>query len=295
MAAVAYVTEKANVNTLAYVFGRIMAPSFQKTNVMMNLMDVENVPAETNVVRKEKSGYMTASGHTEATAFALAADGELTDSYVDLTAVAIGVISARSLHLRRFGGAKASINRFLDEQGKAIARYVDNDALSLATGFSTTVTASSVATFDDLYLCQFNIFNGNTPDQNLPLAFVAAPRAFYNLKVNASKTGATAFATDTMLGIFRDTGGKPLPNGYVGEICPGIQGWQTTGFATSASDDCYLVIHPKWAIAGIFDNNVIVKNAEKISEGVYDEVASFLFYDVAEYHDAAGVQYKADT
>lgn len=295
MSAVSYVTEKANVNTLSYVFGRIMAPSFQKVNVMLNLVHLENVPAETNVVRLEKSGYLVASAHTEATAFALAADGELTDTYATATAAAIGVVSARSLHLKRFGGAKAALPRFLDEQAKAIAHYVDDDAIGLFASTSSTVTSTTVTTFDDLYLGQYNIFAGDCPDQNVPLCYVAGPKSFYNLKVNASKTGAAAFANDAMLGIFKDTGGKPLPNGYVGEICPGIQGWQTTGFGTSSADDCYGLFHPMWGFAAIVDDNIIVKQAEKIVEGVYDEVASFLFYDVLEYHAAACCLVKSDT
>lgn len=295
MAAVAYVTEKANVNTLSYVFGKMMAPSFQKTNVMLNLMTVEDVPAETNVRRFEKSGYLTSSAHTEATAFALSANGELTDTYVDATAVAIACVSARSIHLQRFGGAKGSLSRFLDEQGKAIARYVDNDALSLFASVSATVTSTAGATFDDLYLGQYTIFNGNCPDQNINLAYVGSPRAFQNLKVQAQAAGAAAYANDVTLGIFKDTGGKPQPNGYVGQIAPGIDGWQTTGFQTSGSDTQHGLIHPIWGLAAIVDSSIIVKNAEKISEGFYDEVGSVYFYDVIEYHAAACVQMKSDT
>lgn len=294
--AVAYVTEKGNVNTLAYILGKQIAPSFQKGTVMMNLMYSENVPEGTNVVRMEKSGALVAEGHTEATAISLSANGELTDTYVDCTAVAIAVVSARSLHAKRFGGQRTSLPRFLDEQGKAIARYVDNDALSLATGLTgNVVTCTAGATFDDLYLGQYAIFNSNCPDQNVPLAFVGAPKAFQKLKTIASNNGAAAFGNDAMLGIFKDTGGKPLPNGYVGEIAPGIQGWQTTGFQTTGGDDQQLLIHPMWALCGIFDSSIIVKNVEKITEGFYDEVGSAYFYDVAEYHDAAGCQFKSDT
>jgi len=255
----------------------------------------EEVPAETNVKRFEKSGSLTASPHTEATAFALSANGELTDTYVDATAAAIACVSARSIHLQRFGGAKGSIGRFLDEQGKAIARYVDNDALSLFASVSATVTSTAGATFDDLYLGQYTIFNGNCPDLNLNLRYIASPRALQQLKVVAQAAGAAAFANDIMLGIFSENGGKPLPNGYMGVICPGIEAYQTTGFQTTGGDTQHGLVHPIWGLAGIFDSSIIVRNAEKISEGFYDEVGSVYFYDVIEYHAAACVQMKSDT
>lgn len=293
--AVANVTEKSNVNTLAYILGRQIAPSFQKKVVMMAHMYSEDVPADTNVVRLEKEGSLTATSHTEATAFSIGTEGELTDTYVDLTAVAIAVASARSLHARRFGGKRVSLERFLALQGAAIGRYVDNDALSLATSISNTVTSAAGMTFEDLYLGQYNIFNSECPDQDIPLVFVGAPRAMSHLKIQATQAGGAAFSNDVVLGIFRDSGGKPAMNGVIGQIAPGIVGVQTTGFQTSGNDNCQLLIHPKWALAGIFDTNIIVKNVEKITEGFYDEVGSAFFYDVGIYNNAAGVQMKSDS
>jgi hypothetical protein len=292
--AVAYVTEKSNVNTLSYVFSAMTAPSFQKRVVMMNHMHTENVPDNTNVKRFRKSGYLVASAQTEATAKALAADGELTDTYVDGTAASISVVSAQSDHLKRFGGEDGSLSRFATEQGAAIARFVDDDALSLAANFSQTKTCSTTATFTDLITAQTTIFNSNCPDLDIPLSFIGAPKSFGDLGIAAQSAGAAAYGNDVLLGIFKDTGGKPQANGYRGEIVPGIGGYMTTGFGTSGGDNQQLLVHPKWGIAGIFDAIIIVKTADKITEGFYNEIGSLYFYDVFEYHDAACVQFNSD-
>ncbi len=295
MAAVANVTEKGNVNTLSYVLSRMIAPSFQKTTVMMGLMSVENAPENTNVVRMQLGGALTASAQTEATALAYGSGGELTDTYVDLTMAACAVTSARSEQLNRFGGQAGSLARLADEQGRAIGRYVDNDAIGLFASTSQTVTSASVMTFDDVALGQFTVFNGNCPDLEIPLVLVAGPRAFKDLGLAAAQTGGAAYGTETMLGIFRETGGKPLANGYRGEVYPGVKGYMTTGFGTTGGDDRQGLFHPVWGFCGVFDSNIIIKNAYKISEGFYDEVGSLYFYDVSEYNAAACVQMRSNT
>ncbi len=293
--AVSYVTEKANVNTLSYVLSRMLAPSLQKRVVCMNLMYIEPAPTASNVVRIRKSGALTAGAQTESTAFALAANGELTDTYVDLTMAAAAVVSARSEQLDRFGGADGSLARIAAEQGAALARYVDNDALSLLASVSNTVTATAGLTFDDLATAQYYIFNANCPDLDMSLAAILGPRAFQKLNIAAHSSGAAAYANDAMLGIFKDTGGKPQANGYRGEIYPGIGGYMTTGFATTGGDDQQGLVHPKWGLAGTFDDSVRVKTAYKISEGFYEEVGSIYFYDVAEFNAGACCQIKSDT
>lgn len=292
---VAYVTEKANVNTLSYVFSSLMAPYFQKKSNALNHIYAENVPDNTNVKRFKKAGTLVASAQTEATAKALSADGELTDTYVDGTAASISVVSALSEHAKRFGGADASLSRLAAEQGGAIARFVDDDILSLAAGFSNTQTASTTLTFADLYTAQFTIFNGNCPDLDVPLHFVGAPKAFKDLGLAAATSGSAAYANDVLLGIFKDTGGKPAANGFRGEVIPGVLGFMTTGFAASGGDNRQMLVHPKWAIAGILDSGVIVKSQNQVTAGFYDEIGSLYFYDVFEYHDAAGVGVYSDS
>jgi hypothetical protein len=293
--AVNYITEKANVNTLSYVFGKISVPSFQKKVIMLNHMYLENVPAETNVLRLEKDGYLVAEAHTEATANALSANGELTDTYVDLTAAGICVVSGLSAEAQRFGGAKASPSRMLKEQGKALAHYLDDDALSLASSMATTVTSTAGLTFDDLYLGQYTIYAAECPDQDVQLSFIGAARGFQHLGLKATQAGAAAYANDVLLGIFKDTGGKPAANGFRGEVIPGVDGYMTSGFSTGSSDNYQMLIHPKWALACIMDQIPIVKTAEKVEEGFYTSIGSLLFYDVGTYCTSAGVCVKSDT
>lgn len=284
-------TEQGNFNTLAYTFARMMAPEFQKNTVMVNLMATENTPEGSDSKRWKKSGSLTAETVNESGTYSFSGNSELTDTNVETTVAKAVVVTKLTEEARRFGGADASENRITSLQGRAIARFVDNDALSLATGFSNVVTSTDDMTYEDLFLGQLNIFNADTPDQNVPLAFIGAPKAFHDLGVQAIQAGGSAFANDTLLGIF---GGPPQANGYRGEIVPGIQGFQTTGFQTTGSDNQQLLIHPMWGLCGILDPSITVKFEGVVSGGFYDEIGSLYFYDVAEWNDGACVQMRSD-
>lgn len=289
--AVVNITELSNSNTLGNLLSIAASPALVKTPVMMANMTLENLPSGTNVVKFRKNGSLTGALVAESTANAVDSNGELTDSSISATAAKAIVVSGLSVEEQQFG--YITLDRIATEQGTAIGRYVDNDALSMASGLATSVTCASVATVDDLMLAQMNIYNSNCPNQEVPLSAILGPRAVYNIKKDILQSGGTPWANPAMLDIF--AGAPVKANGLIGTI-PGFGNvFQTTGFATSSGDDVQMVIHPIWCLAGIFASAPVTWVQNRGAEGFYTEVASYYFYDVIEWNDLCGVKFLSDT
>ena len=289
--AVANITELSNSNTIGNALSAVASPAFVKSTVGMNLMYTENLPSMTNVKKFRKNGSLTAASLAESTAMAVDANGELTDTAVSATAAKCAVSSGLSVEEQKFG--TIDLARIGNEQFAAIARFVDNDFLSMASGLSQTQTATSVMTVDDLMTAQMTIYNGNVPNPEVTLAAVLGPKAVYNVKKEIIQSGASAWSNPAQLGLFQ--GAAVKANGLVGSI-PGVADvYQTTGFATGGGDDSQMLLHPMWCLAGIFDSAPQSWLTNKGSEGLYTEVVSYYFYDIVGWNDTAGVLVKSDT
>lgn len=288
---VAYLTELANSALPGKMLAPIVTPAFVKTNVMLNLMMVADLPpvGAGKVLSFPQKGSLTSETIAESTAYTLSANGELTDSQVDATAAKACVVSGPSAESERFG--RQPISRFIEEQAAAIARFVDNDALSLFSGLSQSVTASQYVDTDILFDAQYAILSADCPDDTDELQFVTNARGVTQLRKAIVNSGASVWSNPAMLSIL---GGKPQANGYMGSI-PGLCGiWKTSGHATSGSDTVQALIHPKWCLGAAIDSIPTVYVGQKISEGFYKEVGSLLFYDVLEVNDRAGCKVLSD-
>lgn len=291
MAAVANITEVSNAVTLGNLISRRASPALVAAAVGMGSLYAEDLPTGTNVKKFEKNGSLTAASLAESTALAVDSNGELTNSSVTATAAKAAVSSGLSVEGERF--TNISIDRIASEQGSALARYVSADFLGMAGGFSTAVTCTDVATVADLLLAQFNILNSNVPNPEVNVHAYLGARAVYNLKKEIVQSGAAAWSNPNMLALFGGNG--PKANGFMGQI-PGVcDVYQASGFGTSGSDDVQMVIHPMWALAGMFDAGPKTWVTPKGSEGLYTEIVSYYLYDIIEWNDLAGVKFLSDT
>lgn len=288
---VSNLTEVSNSVIVGNLLSSIGSPALVKGQVGMNLMYTENLPVGTNVKKFVKYGSLTGAIVAESTAQAADANGELTDTSVTATAAKCVVVSGLTVEAEAF--SNIDLARLATEQFAGIARYVDNDFLSMASGLATSVTAATVLTVDDIMQGQFNIYNSNCPNQEVPLAVVIGPRAGYNIKKDIIQSGGSAWANPAMLQVFNES---PIqPNGRLGSI-PGVGDiYQTTGFATGGGDDTQMIIHPMWCIAGMFAPAPVTWVKQKGAEGFYTEVASYYFYDIIEWNDLCGCALKSDT
>lgn len=290
MGAVSNITEFSNTISYPKVLSDLMAPAFVKATCMMNLMHVEDLPIMSMVKQFRKNGSLTAATLAESTALAVNSNGELTRTAVDATAAKCAVSSGLSVEALRF--SDLDVTTIADAQANAIARFVDNDALSLAGGFSTSVTAAAGLTVNDVLLAQYSIYAAECPNKEVPLAVVIGHRAHLNIKQQLTESGASAWTSQQLISILQTT---PQANCFVGALGPSLNFYATSGFGTSSGDNQQMVIHPQWAIAGMFDSAPRLIANMKGSEGLYQEAVSYFFYDVLEWNDAAGVLLNSDS
>lgn len=290
--AVANITEVSNDVTVGNVLASIVAPPFVKASVGLNSLYREELPPQGQSAVKKfvKDGSLTAAALAESTALAIGANGELTRTSADATAAKCAVVSGLSVEGERF--SNIDTNKLAEAAGSAIGRLVSNDLIGMASGFSSGVTCTSVATISDLLTALFTIQNANCPNPEVLPHFICNPRSGRALKAELITSGASAFTNPGMLQVLT---GLPSDGGYIGQI-PGIcEVYQTTGFAATGGDDQQPFVHPMWGLAGIFDSAPITWQAKKGSEGLYTELATYYFYDIIEYNDAAGVNFRSDT
>jgi hypothetical protein len=286
---VANVTELGNSVNVTDVLAAGISPALVKANCMMALIYTEGLPKGTLTSKLRKRGSLTAASLAESTALAPDANGELTDTSVSATIAKCAVVSAISVEQSEFGNIDAG--RISQEHGSAIGRFVDNDALSLFSGLATVVTSTSVMTLDDVMLGQFNIFNSECPDKNVPLKAVLSHRGYYNIKKEIIQSSAAVWSNQSYLDIL---GGAPQNNCYVGSTL-NVDFYATSGHATGGGDSTQAIFHPMWAFAGFFAPAPQTWVKQKGAEGFYTEIASYYFYDVLEWNDLCGVALKSDT
>lgn len=289
MGAVANITEFGNSVNVTDVLAAGISPALVKSTCMMGLMYTEGLPQGTLTTKLTKRGSLTAATLAEATALAPDSNGELTDSAATATIAKCAVVSGISVEQGQFGNITA--DRIAAEHGAAIGRFVDNDALSLFSGLSTSVTSTSILTIDDVMLGQFNIFNSECPNKEVPLKAVLSHRGHYNIKKEIVQSGASVWTNEAWLEILQSA---PQTNCYVGSLGP-IDFYATSGHATSSSDTVQAIFHPMWAFAGFFAPAPITWVKEKGAEGFYTEYATYFFYDVLEWNDLCGVKLLSDT
>lgn len=289
MGAVDYITERGNSVNVTDVLAAGISPAFVKATCMMGLMHTEGLPQGTVTAKLGKQGSLTAATLAEATALAPDANGELTDTSVSCTIAKCAVVTGISVEQSQFGNISPA--RVAAEHGAAIARFVDNDGLSLFSGLSTAVTAASVLTIDDVMLGQFNIFNSECPNKEVPLKAVLSHRGHYNIKKEITQSGASVWTNSTVLSIL---GGAPQANCYVGSL-GSIDFYATSGHATSGSDTVQAIFHPMWCFAGFFAPAPVTWVENEGRGGFFTAYATYYFYDVLEWNDLAGVKLLSDT
>lgn len=290
MGAVSYVTERGNAVNVTDVIAAGVAPAFVKATCMMALMHTENLPVNTMTAKLTKKGSLTIAGAlAESTALALASGAELTDTSADATIAKAAIVSAVSVEAEQFGNI--NVARVSEEQGSAFGRYVDNDALSLFSGLSQSVTSTSVLTLDDIMTAQYTVFAGECPNKEVALKYVAHHKGAMNVRKELITSGASVWSNPAFVEVLQ---GAPQNNCYIGSML-NIDFYQTSGHATSGGDTVQAIFHPMWTFAGFFAPAPVITPLFKGSEGFYTEVAGYYFYDVLEWNDLAGVKVLSDT
>lgn len=289
MGAVVNVTELNNSVNVTDVLSSLMSPALVKQVCMLNHMTVDDVPDGTLTKLVTRKGSLS-SAAILAEANPQAINAELTDTSVSLIMAKAALVSGLSVEQLKFGNI--TVQRMAEEHANDIARFIDNDALSLFSGFSNSVTATTILTLNDLDLAVFSIFNSECPNKEVTLSVIVSHRGQLNLKQELRTSGAANYTNESFLEILKT---NPQPNCFVGNI-PGIGDvFSTSGHATSGGDTIQAVLHPKWALIGALEGSPTTWTDQKGSEGFFTEQATYMFYDLIEWNDGCATQVLSDT
>jgi len=289
--AIANMTNQSDVPQISRVISALVAPAFVKQPVAMGLIASQDVPEgqNTSTVGFQKEGSMTADALAEATARALDANGKRQDTAVDVSASKVVVVSGLSLENLKFNAINPQ--SYARSQASAIARYVDDEILAEFSDFTQTVNAGGTMTIDALEVAANLIITAKVPNPQAQLQFIGTPKAMLHIKNDIRTSSSPMYSNEKFLSVFN---GNPLPNGYYGNI-PGIDLYQTSGFAASGAQSVQGLFHPEWAIAGIFDKGIQTMNESKGgTSGLYTEITSYYFYGVGVWNDLAGASITLD-
>lgn len=282
-------TEISNFIIRANEISAAISPAFVDASVCMNLVHAETCSDSSNVIKFRKAGSLTAATLAESTAYTFSASSELTDSSITATAAKAAIVSKLTVEAMRFGTPRAKIATLAEEQGRALARLFDDTVIALFTGFSQLVTATSTLTVDNLLDAQYTIFSGGVPPGRL--AFVGHYKGVNELGKVALNTNAAAFTNPNFLQLI----GQPQANNFKGQIAD-IDVYQTSGHATTGGDNRQAMFHPLYAfccaLGGAFESEV---SPLLLSTGFWKEVASWMYFDVKEWNDLAGVEVRSDS
>lgn len=285
----AYETEQGNFITIGNEISAAIAPAFVNASIGMNLVYNEQLQGQAISKKFQKSGSLVAETLAESTAYTFSASSELTDSSVTCTATKGVIITKVTVEAEEFAGSASDRNRVAVEQGRALARLYDTTLLALSSGLSTGITATTILTVNDLLDAQYTIFNAKCPPGRL--AFIGDYKGVKELGKEVIATTASAFANPNFLGLV----GAPAANNYKGSFAD-MEIYQTSGLPTSGGDDVAMLFHPSYAFCGVTKGEFrTVVSPLKASEGFWTEVASYFFYDIKEWNDAAGCKVLSDT
>lgn len=239
------------------------------------------------------SGTITASTVAEAAA---STPGVLTDTKVTLTIKKAVVTIKPTVETLKFS-AGGNLARLTDMAVQACVKRYEQDALALAAGFSQSVDSGTALTVAKTIEAAYLVKAGNIPmvgaldailsygaSQDVAADIRANTGSFYgNANFNpAAKPGAV--------------GERP---GYMGTFF-GINWWETGNHTTGSGNDEMMVIARQYAIAGLYPMGNVPQFEVATSEHMEFTSGNvvlrvYMWYQVGEYVDAAGVRLLADT
>lgn len=281
----------SNVTVAAAVDAAIV-PVFSATAIMANLVAAFN-PGIPNTMAKKlpKSGSVSAAVVAEGVA---ATPQTLTDTSVTLTLQKAAVVTKPTLEAANFAiGANPA--RHAAEHGRALADKFDVDVLALAAGFSGGVDSTTALTVAKLQEAAYTLRLNKVPNDRI--AFVGHPKQLYQLGISI-RDATGAFYGNSAFSPASVTDAKPAIPGYFGKVF-GIECYESPNVyvdtAQTPDDNVGLVFNPNYAIAALYPSGTTPGFETSISgELGFLESVSFIktlmWYQVAEYNDAAGIR-----
>ncbi len=285
----AYETEISNSAKVTNVISDGISAALVQAVVGLPHVHTEDLPKGTAIKLWRKDGSLTAEAISESAAYTPSANSEFTQTTISSTATKTVVMSKLTAEAAQFGNI--DLAKLAVEQGKAIARKLDADLYALFPSLATVVTATSILTVNDVLQAAYSVRASLAGGIGQRLVAILDYKGVFELQKELMNSGAAVLAQPGMTSLLS---GLAQLNGYAGQL-PGIDVFQTSGLATNGGDDEAAVFNPETCFAGVYSPSVIVKQIDVGIGGFWTELDSYVFSNVVEWNDLAGVLLKSDT
>lgn len=282
-------TEISNAAHATDVISDAISAALVQSVVVLPHVYAENLPVGTAVKKFRKDGSLTAETVTESSSYTFSASSELTQTSVDCTAVKAAVATKLTFEAQTF--TQINVPKIASEQGRALARLLDDDVLALFTGFTNSVTASSIMTVADLMKAAYTVRASLAGGIGEKLVGILDYKGVFEIQKELMQSAAAALSQAPLITLLT---GLPQLNGYCGSI-PGVDIYQTNGLEVTGTDDIAAVFNPSTTFCGIYSPSVTTVLIQAGSAGGWTEVYSYLMRDTKEWNDTAGVKVFSDT
>lgn len=286
-------TTTSTLTLLAAAVDASIAPMFTPAAIMQGLVapfsiGVPNAKAKDLPI----SGTITASVVAEA---GTSTPATLTDTKVTLTIKKAVVTIKPTVETLRFSVA-GQPGRLVDLAVQACIKKYEQDAIALATGFSQSVDSGTAATVAKVIEAAYLVKAGNIPTTTLDaiLSYGASQDIASDIR-----TSTGAFYGNPNFDPQAKAGGGTIRPGFLGTFF-GVNWWETGNHSTAAGNDEMMVINRDFALAALYPMGMVPEFEVAVSE--HQEFTSgnviirvYMWYQLAEYVDTAGVRFLADT
>jgi hypothetical protein len=212
-----------------------------------------------------------------------------TQTDVSLTAIKTVISSKISVEAMQFAGV--TDQQIIDKQANSIGRTLDNAVKLLADGFTQFVDAGATMTAEALLEAVMLISAGNASTDNQAAVAFLSPKQILQLQKQLVQSGGSAWSNISMLSLLQTL---EQPNGYAGSLPGGVDVYRVNGLPTGGGNTIGCVINPELAFYGMY-GDLRVERDNPNSQGLCTELTTFVFNQVAEWNDAAGVEVQSDT
>lgn len=290
-------TTYANNVTVAAAVDAEIVPMFTTAAVMASLVVPFNpgMP-NTNAKKLPKSGSVTAAVVAEGVA---ATPQTLADTSVTLTIQKAVVVTKPTAEALKFASNGTNQNRHAALAGQACADKFDVDACALSNGFAAAVDSGTSLTIAKLQEALYTLRLAKLPSTRA--AAVLHVKQMYQLEADI-RAGGNAIYGNPNFSLEALKAAGQARRGFRGEIF-GCELFETMNCfvdtAPTPDDNVGMVICPDFAIAALFPEGLTpqFKTEADGSVGFLESVTHIkttMWYQLAEYVDAAGVALKSD-
>jgi hypothetical protein len=266
-----------------------IGPALANKVVCLPHVFAENLPVGTIIKQARKDDAMGLGTLTaQAATYSIGAAGEVNQTKVQLTVAKTVIGSKLTDEAEQFG--QMQLGTVADKQANALARTLDNNVKALASGFSQDL-GSAAAGFDiELAMDGLALIEaGNAGATGSRYVCFVGDGEAGAIRKQVFQSGASAFTNLELLSLISTF---ETPNGYIGSLGM-IDFYRVAGLPTGGGARSNLIINPELAFFGMYAPAPKTWIIPKGVEGVYYEVVSFIYSQVAEWYDEAGIELLA--